>query len=79
VLRTEKKNGHIAAGHDRAFKPAKDPGIKVDKAPFEYLPTDFLKKKNFRDGEGAVIIGPKNITTIPLKLGKLGKNTSFSG
>jgi ribosomal protein L14E/L6E/L27E len=31
-------------------------------------------KKNFKDEEGAVITGPKNITTIPIKFGKVGKN-----
>jgi hypothetical protein len=31
-------------------------------------------KKNFKDEEGAVKIGPRNITTIPCKLGKVGKN-----
>jgi hypothetical protein len=31
-------------------------------------------KKNFRDEEGAVKTGPKNITTIPIKFGKTGKN-----
>jgi hypothetical protein len=31
-------------------------------------------KKDFKDEEGAVKIGPKNITIIPCKLGKVGKN-----
>lgn len=31
-------------------------------------------KKNYRDEEGAVTIGPRNITTIPVKFGKVGKN-----
>ena len=31
-------------------------------------------KKNFRDEEGAVKTGPRNITVIPCKLGKCGKN-----
>lgn len=37
--------------------------------------------KNFRDAEdnGAVIIGPRNMLTNKAKLGRVGKNTSFSG
>jgi hypothetical protein len=31
-------------------------------------------KKNFRDEEGDVKTGPRNITTIPIKFGKVGKN-----
>lgn len=78
-LRTIKKDGHVAAGHDRAFRPAKDPGIKVDKAPYAYLPQDKHVKKNFRDEDGAVKTGPRNFTTIPMKEGRVGKLTSFSG
>jgi len=59
--------------------PAKDPGIKVDKAAYEYIPMDLHKKKNYRDEEGAVKIGPRNFTTIPLKRGRVGRLTSFSG
>jgi hypothetical protein len=36
-------------------------------------------KKNFRDEEGAVVIGPKNFVTNPLKKGEVGKGTSFAG
>lgn len=78
-MRTTKKNGHIAAGHDNAFKPARDPGIKVEKPPYEYLPMEYNKKKNYRDEEGAVIVGPRNFTTIPLRKGRNGKLVTFSG
>jgi len=37
------------------------------------------KRKNHRDEEGAVMIGPRNFTTIPMKKGIGGKLTTFSG
>ena len=37
------------------------------------------KKKNYRDEQGAVMIGPRNFTTIPMKKGLVGKLTTFSG
>jgi hypothetical protein len=77
--RSTVKDGHLKAGHERAFKPAKDPGIKVDKPPYEYIHLGPGPKKNFKDAEGHVMIGPRNILTNPMKEGKVGKNTSFGG
>ena len=36
-------------------------------------------KKNYKDEDGAVIIGPRNFYTNPMKKGEVGKGTSFSG
>ena len=72
------KDGFMKGGHDKDFCPAKDPHIRV-KAKYEYMPMDFHKKKNYRDEEGAVKIGPPNIKTVPIKPGRVGKSTSFSG
>uniref|UniRef100_A0A7S3FT23 Cilia-and flagella-associated protein 96 n=1 Tax=Strombidium rassoulzadegani TaxID=1082188 RepID=A0A7S3FT23_9SPIT len=72
--RTTVKDGHLAAGHDKNFKPAKDPHNKV-KATYEYLPLGAPVKKSHKDEDGAVVIGPKNILTNPIKIGKVGKGT----
>jgi hypothetical protein len=37
------------------------------------------KKKNFKDEEGAVIVGPKNFLIMPMKKGKVGKMTTLGG
>ena len=49
------------------------------KAPFEHMNDRVELKKNYRDEEGNVILGPKNFLTNPPKEGKVGKNTTFSG
>ena len=82
MTRTTKKNGHIAAGHDKNFVTAKlvnglnsgqanSVGVK---ASYPYMPLGPGPKKDFKDEEGAVKIGPRNITVIPGKMGKFGKN-----
>ena len=35
--------------------------------------------KNFRDEEGAILTAPRNVQTNPMKRGRVGKNTTFSG
>lgn len=82
MTRTTKKDGHIAAGHDKVFFPAKlQNGLNSGqanhnniKAPYPYMPLGPGPKKDFKDEEGQVKVGPRNITTIPCKLGKCGKN-----
>ena len=79
--RTTKKDGHLAAGHDKNFVMAKlvnginggasnSNGIKPS---YPYMPLGPGPKKNFKDEEGAVKTGPRNITVIPGKLGKVGR------
>lgn len=70
--RSTVKDGHLKAGHDKAFCPAKDPHIRP-KAKYEYMPSEVHKKRNYRDEEGAVIIGPANIRTNPIKVGRVGR------
>lgn len=42
--------------------------------------TDYVEvKKNYRDEDRCVIIGPKNFYTTPLKKGEVGRGTSFAG
>ena len=53
--------------------------VKFHKVKYEYMPTEKHKKKNYRDEEGAVLIGPRNVMTCPIKPGRIGKLTSFSG
>ena len=60
------------------FKPAKDLHTK-NKAAYENKPEGVHKKKNYRDEDGAVIIGPRNFTAIPMRRGKVGKLTTFGG
>ena len=79
TLRTQKKDGHIKiGGHDAAFKPAKIIKVKVE-AAFPYMPIGPKPDVNYRDDDGAVIVAPKNFVTNPMKLGKVGKGTTFRG
>lgn len=71
-LRDGKKDGHKDAGHDIAFKPAKDIHRKV-KPDYEHH-TDLKEvKKNYRDSEGAVITENRNFLTNPPRQGVVGK------
>lgn len=65
--------------HDREFKPAKDPGVKVPTAPYPYKEEGPPAKKSYKNEDGEIETGPRNFTTIPLKKGNVGKNTSFGG
>jgi len=76
-MRTSEKDGHLKAGHDKAFKPAKTVPDKV-KAPYEHMTDRVEVKKKFTDEEGNVMIAPKNILTNPPKRGKVGKRTLFA-
>lgn len=77
VMRTSVKDGHIKAGHDKDFKPAKTVQEKV-KAPYEHMTDRVEVKKKYTDEEGNVMIAPKNILTNPPKRGKVGKRTLFA-
>ena len=69
--RTAKKNGHIDAGHDKAFMPAKlSFGLKSAesnyvgiKPSYAYMPLGPNKKdpKEFKDEEGNVKTAPPNM------------------
>ena len=77
-MRAAKKDGHIAAGHDANFKPAKTVHQKVE-ALFPHM-TDHKEVNKCRKGpDGAVIVEPKNFLTSPMKKGKVGKNTFLGG
>ena len=78
MMRTTEKDGHLKAGHDKNFRPAKTVKETVTAAyPHE---TDRVEiQKNFKDEDGNVAIGPRNFLTNPPKQGKVGKNTSFGG
>lgn len=81
-MRSNVKNGWEKAGHEKQFKPAKNPHEKLFKMPFEYKEQGNLKKdpKDFRDPEdGTVITAPRNFYTNPMKKGRVGKSVSFSG
>ena len=61
------------------FKPAGPPKQAVSLFPHEAA--DIHRKKHFRDAEGAVVVGPKNVRTSPAKKGE-GASTPgvlFSG
>jgi hypothetical protein len=55
VLRTEVKDGHIKAGHEIAFKPAKVVREKPYKAPYEHMTDRVEVKKEYKDADGKVI------------------------
>jgi hypothetical protein len=68
----------MKAGHDLPFKPAKVVRDKPYKAPYEHMCDRVDVKKNYKDADGHVIIGPKNFYTCPAKKGKHGKRTFFA-
>jgi hypothetical protein len=82
ALRSTVKDGHIKAGHDKAFVPTKHPETIAKKglcaAAYEYMPNPPAKRRETRDDDG-VIIGPRNINTNPIKVGKAGPGTSLGG
>ena len=78
-MRISEKDGHIKAGHDKAFKPAKNFRQDETKAPYPHQSDLVPVKKNYRDEEGKVKIQPRNFLTMPPKKGSVGKNTFFGG
>ena len=56
AMRNFEKDGHLKAGHDKAFKPAKMVHEKVPKAPYEYMPLGLKTKTKVLDAEGSVPI-----------------------
>lgn len=78
-LRTLVKDGFQRGGHDKDFKPAKIVEEKLYKQKYEYIPQGVPKKPSMKNEDNEVITGPRNFYTNPMKLGKVGKNTSFSG
>ena len=76
-MRSQVKDGHLKAGHETAFKPQINNKERNYKIPYEHM-SDFKEvKKNFRDEDGAVVVGPRNFLTNPAKQGKIAKNTTF--
>ena len=67
-MRNADPQGHIKAGHDKAFCPAKVVKQPV-KAAYDHKTDLDDKKKNFRNEDGEVVIGPRNFLTNPLKVG----------
>ena len=69
MARTSKKNGHIDAGHDKAFMPAKlSYGLKAlesnsvgVKPSYAYMPLGPGPKKEHKDEEGNVRTEPPNM------------------
>jgi len=78
-MRTILKDAYLKGGHDKDFRPAKMVHEKMHVATYEYKPLGVDKKKNFRDAEGAVIVGPISFITNPIKQGKVGKGTTLGG
>lgn len=78
MMRSPLKDGHLKAGHEVAFKPAKTVPEKPYKAPFEHM-SDYREiRKGKRDEDGRVEIGPRNFLTNPPEHKKVGKDTAFS-
>lgn len=72
-MRTIVKDGHLKAGHEKDFKPARDVGEKLYKMKYEYKEEGLDKKTAKKDEDGNVIIGPKNFYTSPPKKGRVAK------
>lgn len=70
--------GAIMGVHEKNWVYAKviKKGMKT---PYEAMTERKVLAKNFRDEEGAVIIGPRNFLTNPVKVGRVGKGTTFAG
>ena len=77
MMRSEVKDGHLKAGHDRAFRPAKTVPENPQKSAFDHMTDRHEVKKNYRDEDGGVIVGPRNFLTNPPKTGKVAKKTTF--
>lgn len=78
VLRSTKKDGHLVAGHEKAFKPAKQPSKDLKPySAYDHKADIEHKKKNYRDEEGNVTIAPRNFLTNPPKKGQVGDKTTF--
>lgn len=80
LVRKENRQFQIEVGNEKAFRPTKHVRQSSNASyahmkDFEYL------QKNFRDPENnnEVMIPPRNILTCPIKRGRVGKLTSFSG
>ena len=87
MARTTKKNGHIDAGHEKAFMPAKTSfGLKGTesnsvgiKPPYAYMPQGVGPKKDYKDEEGNVRTAPPNMKVMKGKIGKVGKFVTLGG
>ena len=80
LVRKEDRNRQIEVGNEKAFRPTKHIRQPTNSA-YPHMKDYEQVVKNFRDAEdnGAVIIGPRNILTMPPKVGRVGKSTSFGG
>ena len=58
-MRTIIKDGHLKAGHEKAFFPAKTVQEPVPHAPYEYMPLGANTKKKTLDAEGSVPTLPR--------------------
>jgi len=70
------------AGHEKNWTYAKDVHKLKDfnkNMPYEHMTDRREVVKNFKDEEGNVITAPRNFLTNPVKKGKVGKQTTFSG
>jgi len=78
MMRSHVKGGHLKAGHEVAFKPAKAPDAKLRTySAYEHKPEYVHRQKNFKDEEGNVVTAPRNFLTNPPKKGMVGKQTTF--
>ena len=79
MARTEIKDGHIKAGHEKNFSPSKRIAhVKgVTKANVEYMEEKPPKAKTYRDADGDVIIAPRGFLTSPMKPGRVGRRENI--
>ena len=80
MLRKENREVQIAVGNEKPFKPQNHVKHPVKSAyehmkEFDHIQKDYRNEENPRE----VNIHPRNFLTNPPKVGKVGKNTSFSG
>jgi len=78
IMRDEVKDGHKGL-HDVKFKPAKHVKERYYTASYEHMNERVEVKKDYRDGDGNVVLAPKNFYTMPAKNGQSGKRCYFNG
>ena len=78
ITRREHRDLQIQAGNEKPFRPQSRFKIPV-KAAYEHMQDRNHIQKNFRNEEKEVMIAPRNIQTMPMKRGRLGRNVHFGG
>ena len=80
-MRASERDGWQKAGHDRNFKLARATGEDLSRSPYKYMELKEYQagSKNYKDEDGHVKTGPRNIFVSPLKQGQIGNGVYLGG